>query len=209
MSAQSPRKIIYYGIIVILAFSVTGIWYWGFYIPAQEAEEQARQEQIARAEAEKKRQEEAKRKKERYDQLIAEGDAAFDEENWVTAQNRYSDALKLFPNESYPQSQLILTNQKLDEIAEKEARRAAGEVETVQSPTARFYLIVSSSIDEDLAMDYARKLAKEGYDIKLVQHNYNELPFHGVSVADFGTWNEATAAMGAYSSLGQLWVLKY
>lgn len=197
-------------VIVIILGGVVAAWYWGMYKPEQEAKEQARLEQIAQEEADQKRREQAAQRKARYDDLIANADLAFEREDWQTAQSLYSQASSLFSNEPYPQDQLALVNAKLDEIAAQEARRAAGVVERVTSPTGRFYVIVSSSIDDDLAMDYASKLAKEGTAVKLIAHNANELPFHGVSVGDYDTWDQAVAAsqaLNGYENGG--WVLKY
>ncbi|WP_425391477.1 hypothetical protein [Ekhidna sp.] len=209
-SNSSGRVIIVIAIVTVIVLGAIGAWYFGFYKPEQEAKEQARLEQIAQAEAEKKRQEDAARRKARYDQLITDGDSAFDQEDWESARSLYSEASSLFPNEPYPQNQLNLVNGKLDEIAEREAKRAAGEIETITTPTGRYYVIVSSNIDDDLAMDYAQKLSEEGTNVKLVQHNYNELPFHGVSVADYDTWDQANAALASFSNFGaNVWVLKY
>ncbi|WP_424964386.1 hypothetical protein [Ekhidna sp.] len=210
MSNQSNKAAVIIVVIIVVLAGSMGVWYFGFYKPEQEAKEQARQEQLAKQEAEKKQQEEAARRKTRYDQLIVDADAAFDQENWVSAQSLYSEASSLFPNQAYPQDRLTFVNEKLDEIAAMEARREAGVIETISSPTGRFYVIVSSSIDDDLAMDYARKLSQEGNDVKLVQHNYNELPFHGVSVADYDSWAQAEAALNSNTGFtGNAWVLKY
>lgn len=212
MSEHSNRSGKTTGIIVILVIVIAGsvgAWYGLKYKPEQEAKEQARLEQIAKAEAEQKRKEQAAQNKVRYDKLIEDADAAFEQEDWETAFSMYTEASTLFPDEPYPKDQLILVNAKLDEIAAKEARIKAGVVETVTSPTGRFYVIISSSIDDDLAMDYAKKLAKEGTSVKLVQHNFNELPFHGVSVSDYDTWEKAENALASFSNYGNAWVLKY
>jgi len=210
-NANNSGKVV--GIIIVAIVVIAGlgaVWYWGFYKPEQEAKEQARLEQIAKEEAEQKRKEEAARKKARYDRLIVDADTAFNQENWESARSLYAEASSLYPNEQYPQNQLTLVNAKLDEIAELEARKAAGIVERVSSPTGRFYVIVSSSIDDDLAMDYASKLAKEGTSVKLIEHNANELPFHGVSVGDYDTWDQATSASQTISGYENgAWVLKY
>lgn len=197
-------------IIAIILLVSAGAWYVFSFKPEQEAKEKARLEELARVEAEQKRQEQAAQRKARFDQLIVDADAAFAQENWEAARSLYSDASSLFSNEQYPKDQLSIVNGKLDEIAAREARKAAGVVETVSSPTGRYYLIVSSSIDDDLAMDYASKLAKEGNNVKLVAHNANELPFYGVSLGDYATWDEATAASPSFSGFGSgVWVLKY
>ena len=201
------------GLIVIVAVVLGACfagWYWGFHKPAKVAEEKARQEQLARQAAEQKRKEDAARKKAQYDQLIVDADGAFDREDWQAAQAGYSQASSLFPNEQYPADQLTLVTAKLDELAALEARKAAGIVDEVATATGRYYVIVSSSIDGDLAMDYASKLAKEGTSVKVVAHEANALPFYGVSVGDYNTWDEAATAASSvtgYENGG--WVLKF
>lgn len=197
-------------IVVVVIVGVVGAWYFGSYKPEQEAKEKARLEQIAKAEAEKKRQEQAAQRKARYDQLIVDADAAFEMEDWVTAQSQYSEASSLFPNEQYPKDQLVLVNEKLDEIAALEARKAAGVVETVSSRSGRFYIIVSSSIDEDLASDYAKKLAKDGNNVKIIEHDSPDHLYYRVAVGDYDNLQQATASLPSFSSFGEgVWVLRF
>ncbi|MEO9484545.1 MAG: hypothetical protein ABJG47_13900 [Ekhidna sp.] len=209
-SNGSKRTAIVIGIVVIFLVGALAVWYWGIYQPEQEAIEKARLEQIAKQEAEQKRKDEAARRKTQYDQLIINADTEFNQENWAVAQSLYSDAAALLPNQQYAQDQLTLVNAKLDEIAAREARIASGEIETISSPTGRFYVIVSSSIDGDLAMDYARKLTEEGSDVKIIQPDDINKLFHRVSVGDYETWDQAVAATSSFSSFGEeVWVLKY
>ncbi|MEM7298288.1 MAG: hypothetical protein AAF391_08490 [Bacteroidota bacterium] len=206
-SNQSNKAII----IVIAAVIVLGlaaVWYFFMFKPAQEEKEQARLEQIAQQEAEQKRKEQAAQRKARYDQLIANADSEFQLENWVTAQSLYSEASSLLSNQQYPKDQLVLVNAKLDEIAALEARRAAGEVDVVSEPTGRFYVIISSSVDDDTATDYARKLAYDGNVVKVVEHQVEGLIYYGVSVGDYDTWDEAVSASTSFSSFGTVWILK-
>ena len=92
-----------------------------------------------------------------------------------------------------------------------EVNKEAGIVETVSSPTGRIYLIVSSSVDGDLAMDYASKLAKEGNNVKIIEPVVNSKVYHRVSVGDYGTWKEAEAAITTASNTygTEVWPLKY
>ncbi len=198
------------GVVVVLTVLVGG-WYFFMYRPAQEAKEQARLEQIAKAKAEKKRKEQEARNKIKYDQLIVDADTAFNQEDWQIAQSLYSEAASLFPNETYPQNQLLFVNAKLNELAELEAKRSAGgTVETVSSATGRFYVLVSSSLDDDLAMDYANKLANEGNYVKVIEHTKDKHSYFGVSLADYDTREEAENATASYSGYGEgVWVLKY
>lgn len=196
-------------IIVVLA-GATAVWYWGIYQPEQEAKEQARLEQIAQAKAEQERKEQAARDKVRYDQLIADADAAFDQEDWQTAQSLYQEASSLLPNQQYPRDQLVLVNAKLDEIAALEAQRAAGVVERVASSTGRYYVIVSSSIDEDLAMDYAKKLANEGNSAQIIAHDNGKNLFYRVALGDYASLQQAQSALPSFSNYGTgVWILRY
>lgn len=197
-------------IVVVALIAVIGIWYFGFYKPEQEAKEQARLEQIARAKAEQEQKEKAAQDKARYDQLISDADAAFDLEDWQTARSLYTDASAILPNEQYPRDQLAIVNEKLAEIAELEARKAAGVVETVDQRTGRYYVIVSSSIDEDLAMDYAQKLAKEGNNVQILEHDAGKILYYRVALGDYSSLQQAQAALPSFSSYGNgVWILKY
>lgn len=195
------------GIFIVLLI-IGGAWYFFSYKPEQEAKEKARQEQLARAAAKKKREEELARKKVKYDQLITNGDKEFEQEYWETAKSSYSEASSLFPKEQYPKDQLVIINQKLDEI---EAQvNAVGQVQTISSATGRYYVVVSSSIDGDLAMDFGEKLAEEGNSVKIIEP-YGSIKFYRVSLGDYGSIDEALAASGSFSTVDgdAVWVLGY
>ncbi len=209
--SNSSGKIVRILIIVVVALvAIIGIWYFGFYKPEQEALEKARLEQLAKAKAEQERKEKAAQDKARYDQLIADADAAFNQEDWQSAQSLYSDASRILPNEQYPKDQLAIVNGKLDEIAALEAKKAAGIVETVTSSTGRYYIIVSSSIDVDLATDYAKKLAKEGSDAQIIEHDNGKNLFYRVSLGNYSSLVEAQSALPSFSEYGSgVWILRY
>ncbi len=197
-------------IVVVVIALLAGGYYFIIYKPAEEAKEKARLEAIAKKEAEKKRKEQAAQKKARYDKLIEDADAEVGQENWDIAFSLYSDAAGLFPNEQYAQDQLTMVQSKLDEIAALEERKAAGIVETVSSATDRYYIIISSSIDDDLAMDYANKLVQEGNYVKILEPLSTEKPFYRVSLGDYDTQAEAESASASFSSFGDgIWILKY
>ena len=211
MSSSGSGRIVLIVIIVVLVLAGSaGGWYLFVYKPDQEAKEKARQEQLAKQEEEKRRHEAAAQRKIQFDNLIENADAEFNQSNWETAQSLYGEASALLPNEQYPQDQLVLVNAELDRIAELEAKKAAGFVEIVNSTTGRFFVIVSSSLDDGLALRYAQDLAQQGNDVKLVEHNVNELPFYGVSLGDYDSWDEANNASQSFDSFGsEVWVLKF
>lgn len=199
-------------ILIILAFlgGSAALWYWGIYKPEQEAKERARLEQIAKQQEEQQRKEQEAQKKARYDQLIQDADSEFNLENWQSAQSLYSEASSLFSNQQYPKDQLVLVNAKLDEIAAIEERIASGIIETVSSPTGRFYVIISSSVDGDLATDYAKKLTQEGNSVKIIKPDDTNLLFHRVSIGDYDSWDQAVTATQSFNTFGEgVWVLKY
>jgi len=198
-------------VIVFVLLGCTGAWYWLVYKPQQEASEKTRLEQIAKEEAEKQRKEqEAAQQRAAYANLIINADIEFKVENWESALSQYTEALTLFPNEQYPKDQLVLINTKLKEITALEARKTAGIVETVSSASGRFFVIVSSSIDGDLAMDYATKLAKEGNYVKIIEPDAVNLLFYRVSIGDYDTREQAESASESNGSFGDgVWVLRY
>lgn len=190
-------------IIVFVLAALVGAWYWFMYKPEQEAKERARQEQLAREKAEQERlaQEQAQNQL-RYDKLILDADSLFILRRWENARSLYIDALAILPDQTYPRDQITLINSKLE--------MSAGEVETITERTGRFYVIISSSLDDDLAMDYANKLSDVGNNVKVVEHQMNKNTYFGVSLGDYDTWDQAVSATLEFNSYGEgVWVLKW
>ncbi|WP_258097345.1 SPOR domain-containing protein [Marinoscillum pacificum] len=196
--------------VVIVIVGIVAGWYGFIYLPEQEAKEKAKQEQLAKEAAAKKAAEKLERDNANYEQLIKDGDDAFAQEDWQTAYDKYTEASGIFSDRQHPKDQLVIVNQKLAEIAEREARRAAAIVERINARTGRYYVIVSSSIDEDLALDFANKTAKEGNLVKIIRHETDKHIFFRVSLGDFASKEQADAAIGNFSSYGEdVWVLPY
>lgn len=208
MNQHSNSKGTVLSIILVVVFilaALSGAWYLFQYKPGLEAQEKAQLEQAAREEAERKRVEQATQRKAKYDQLIVDADAAFGQENWESARSLYSEASSLLPGEQYPKDQISQIDTRLTKPVKKK-----GVVEKVSTRTGRFYVVVSSSIDDDLAMDYANKLAKEGNSVKVIEHDTNEHLFYRVTLGDYNSQEQAEATLGSFSSYGEgIWVLKY
>lgn len=97
-----------------------------------------------------------------------------------------------------------------EEKAAAEQKPKEGTIESVPQRTGRYYVVVSSSIDNDLAMDYAEKLKKQGVGTYiLLPAGTNK--FTRVAVSSHDTWaNAATAAEDAKSEFGEnVWVIKF
>jgi hypothetical protein len=206
-SNRRNKTVVVIVIIVLVLAILTGVWYWFIYKPEQEAKEKARIEQIVKVDAEKKRKELQAQKKAKYEKFIENADTAFEGESWDAAHSTYSEALSLFPKEAYPQDQLTLVNEKLAEIS---AKSVTGIIENITSATGRFYIVASSSIDGDLAMDYGKKLAAEGTSVKIIEP-YSDIRYYRVSLSDYDTWDNAVTASASFNTTSgdMIWILNY
>lgn len=85
-----------------------------------------------------------------------------------------------------------------------------GQVNTLNSRTGRSYVVVGSFFDEDLAMDYAEKLTKEGTNAYIIPP-FGKSKFNRVAIEE--TENFAAASTRATELTGQFkeqpWPLKY
>jgi hypothetical protein len=96
------------------------------------------------------------------------------------------------------------------ERQQAEATPEIGTIETISSRTGRYYVVVASAVDGDLAMDYANKLIQDGYNIKIIQP-YGSVIFHRVAIRDLDSWAEAAnVANDLKGQYGEgVWVKKY
>lgn len=97
--------------------------------------------------------------------------------------------------------------------AEQEAAAAepeTGSLETISNRTGRYYVVVASALDGDLAMDYGRRLSGAGSNIKLLEPTGNN-KFYRVAVGDFDSWaaaqEEANELKSNYGD--EVWVVKF
>ncbi len=90
------------------------------------------------------------------------------------------------------------------------AKPAEGTIETLTERTKRYYVVVSSNIDDDLIMDYAKKLSAKGVSTKIIPP-FGKTKFYRIAIADHDTFalaqTNADAAKAEYGSA--LWVIKY
>lgn len=94
--------------------------------------------------------------------------------------------------------------------AEEAAKPKIGAIEAISARTGRFYCVVASAIDGDLAMDYAKKLSKKGINVTLIPP-FGKSKFHRVTVDNLDSWaaaeNRATELKGEFGE--DVWVIKY
>ncbi|MBL6449979.1 hypothetical protein JMN32_26940 [Fulvivirga sp. 29W222] len=95
-------------------------------------------------------------------------------------------------------------------LAAQEAEPKIGTIETISSRTGRYYVVIASAIDEDLAMDHAKKLSNEGANISIIKP-FGSSKFHRIAVESHDTWAGAEASAtdlrGQYGD--DVWVIKY
>ena len=88
---------------------------------------------------------------------------------------------------------------------------ATGTIVTLSGRSGRYYVVIASSIDGDLIMDYAKKLSGKGVSTKIIPP-FGKSSFHRLAVAEGDTY-ETTQARADELKAGdygdKLWVVKY
>jgi hypothetical protein len=87
-----------------------------------------------------------------------------------------------------------------------------GSFKAINQPTGRYYIVLNSFIDSDLAEDYAKTLADEGVDSKIIPPHEMRKGFHRVVLSnEYSTWQAADASLGELKPVfgESIWVLKY
>ena len=97
-----------------------------------------------------------------------------------------------------------------EEAWEAEPEVKTGTVSTINSRTGRYYMIVGSFIDGDLANDYASNLAKEGYEAKIIEPSGTR-KFYRLSVKDAESIADLNPELeGMRAKYGEnVWIVKY
>ncbi len=94
--------------------------------------------------------------------------------------------------------------------AEANAKPTIGTIETLSARTGRWYVIVSSSIDDDLIMDLAQKMSAKGVSTKIIPP-FGKWKFFRITISDYDTF--ALAQSGADERKAEygsaLWVMKF
>ncbi len=97
---------------------------------------------------------------------------------------------------------------RAEELAK--AKPTVGTIETLSGRTKRYYVVVTSDIDDDLLMDFAKKLSAKGISTKIIPP-YGDKKFYRLAIADHDTFalaqKNADEAKADYG--GAVWVLKY
>jgi LPXTG-motif cell wall-anchored protein len=86
----------------------------------------------------------------------------------------------------------------------------SGEITTISGRTGRYYVIVGSFIDSDMAADYAVKLSKLGNTVTIIEPTGNR-KFYRLAVKDGESFDELNEELDTFrSTFGQdIWVVRY
>ncbi len=97
-----------------------------------------------------------------------------------------------------------------DSLAAANAKPAIGTIEVLSERTRRYYVVVSSAIDDDLLMDYAKKLSIEGVGTKLIPP-FGETKFFRLAISDYDTYASAQSNADASKEKfgNEVWVVRY
>jgi len=104
----------------------------------------------------------------------------------------------------------VAEEERLKHEGEANAKPAGGTIETLEQRTGHYFVIISSSIDGDLAMDSAKKLSAKGISSKIIPP-FGKWKYYRLGIGDFDSFASAqSSADASKSEYGDaLWVMKY
>jgi hypothetical protein len=128
-------------------------------------------------------------------------------------QARLADAERLKKEEAdrIAREQAAAEQKRLADEAAAKAKPAEGSIETLSERTNRFYVVLASDIDDDLIMDFAKRLSAKGVSTRIVPPFGTTKFFRLAMGTDYDSYASAqTAADAAKTDYGSsLWVIRY
>ena len=99
---------------------------------------------------------------------------------------------------------------KTDPPELESAPKAIGAISEISQPLDKYYLIVASFLDNDLAFDYAEKLILSGSNVIIIL-DFHVRYFTRVALLEYETLDKVNIGLDKYKDEfdEQLWVLKY
>jgi len=99
---------------------------------------------------------------------------------------------------------------KTDPPELESAPKAIGAISEISQPLDKYYLIVASFLDNDMAFDYAEKLILSGSNVIIIL-DFHVRYFTRVALLEYETLDKANVGLDKYKDEfdEQLWVLKY
>jgi hypothetical protein len=85
-----------------------------------------------------------------------------------------------------------------------------GAIETLSGRTGRYYVVIASDIDDDLILDYAKKLSVKGISSTIIPA-HGKVKFFRIAVASGDTYSDAQATADGLKDdyKGGAWVTRY
>ena len=104
----------------------------------------------------------------------------------------------------------ILESEVLEPKVPESIPKAIGAIYEISQPLDKYYLIVGSFLDNDLAFDYAKKLSLSGSNVVIIL-DFHVRYFTRVALLEYETLEKANVGLDKYKDEfdEQLWVLKY
>ena len=95
-------------------------------------------------------------------------------------------------------------------VVESPTPAPAGEITQLEAQTGKSYVVIGSFVDDDLAMDWARKLAADG-ESPIIIPPFGNYIFFRVAIAEFDSFDAANNNLGNYSDKfgTNIWALRY
>ena len=100
--------------------------------------------------------------------------------------------------------------QEFEKLETLQPASEKGTITKINAPQGCHYIIVKSFIDEDLASDYADRLAQQGVDVMLIAPIQDKL-FFNIAVEQADTPHEANEKVAALTATygKDIWVMQY
>ena len=97
-----------------------------------------------------------------------------------------------------------------DSLAIANAKPQTGEIQVLSQQTRRYYVVISTAIDDDLVMDYAKNLSKKGVGTKIIPP-FGNTKFTRLAIADHDTYAKAQANADEVKATygNEVWVVRY
>lgn len=85
------------------------------------------------------------------------------------------------------------------------------DIVTISEPAGRSYIVVSSFVDSDMAMDFSQQMLEQGVGTRILAPTQRAPLMHRVAVADYDSFEAAMADLENFrTTYGEKsWVLKY
>ena len=104
----------------------------------------------------------------------------------------------------------VLEPEVLEPEVPESLPKAIGAITEISQPLDKYYLIVASFLDNDLAFDYAQKLILSGSNVIIILDSHVRY-FTRVALLEYETFDKANVGLDKHKDEfdEQLWILKY